>query len=124
MNGALSRNRGCGTLLAGLLLASIVVGAIYSGDDNAPPPAFGRMEALDLCQRMIAAASINPAAAVVPYVRGSEDAGSWTFLWRRADSGLQLQTAAGSMRSAQVLCKVDRDTHTVRTLAIDGVILR
>lgn len=81
------------------------------------------MDALLLCQHAIANASVNPATAKVPYVPSSDAGDSWNFLWRE-DSGAQLQNGLGVMVGAYVFCKVDKSTHQIRTLAIDGTIIR
>lgn len=118
------RNPGCAPV-AGVLVLGLILGtAVWSMIDDTPPaaPAFGRMDALDRCQRAISAAARVPLDDV-GYVSPSETADGWAMLWTIADGKLRLRNGFGVPIPAQAFCKVDRGSHAITTLVIDGRVL-
>ena len=121
---ATDRNPGClpvlGVVVLGLILGTTVWSMI--DDTPRPVPTFGHLDAFDKCQQAISAVARVPLDDV-GYVSPTETADSWTMLWSIADGKLRLRNGFGIPIPAQAFCKVDRGSHAIITLVIDGRVL-
>lgn len=111
--------------ITGLIKLAVVivltVAAVYACsqmDDDVVRPTDGKLDALTLCQAVIARTAKNPSSAHVPYASDVGSAGQHRFVWRAGD-GLTMMNAFGANLDTTADCTTDGTGKKLLHLTVD-----
>ena len=129
------RRKSSRLVLPGLVLGFLTIGFVFTTfwtnrwtgswtSNLAEPRRFDEADAYWLCKTMIEHASSDPGKTVIPHVENTRIGGNFHFAWSGSTQFMRLPTLSGLKAAATGSCTVDATQHNVKSLTIDGKVIR
>lgn len=125
------RRKSSHLVLAGLVFAFLTLGILSTSyrasdwtENLAESRQFDEADAYWLCKTMFERMSSDPGRAVIPHVSNTGAGGDFHFVWSEGTQFMQLPTHSGLKTAATGSCTVGATQHDVKSLILDGKVIR